>query len=337
VSTVGGGDYNTASYWGTTIGGGSHNMAANDGATVGGGEIDTAWATLSGIASGRLNKAGAYAADTGAFVGGGVNNLAGAKYCAIAGGINNVEAFPYAAIGGGINNTTAAPYTTIGGGGQDTASNNWATVSGGSHNVASGWGSMISGGAENVAAGTYSFAAGLGAHANHNGCLIYSDDYPQTYSSDRAGQVKYKAYGGVKFDINSLTRWIEFWDNGNGRLINTSVGAFLSTAGVWTNNSDRNLKENFAPLDGNELLRKINELPITRWNYKSDDKSITHIGPMAQDFKRLFEVGNDSTTISSLDPAGVALAGVQELTKQNQELLKKIVELEKRISELEHR
>jgi uncharacterized small protein (DUF1192 family) len=49
---------------------------------------------------------------------------------------------------------------------------------------------------------------------------------------------------------------------------------------------------------------------------------------MAQDFHRLFSVGEDDKHISELDPAGVALVGVQEL-------LKKIEALEKRVAELE--
>jgi len=37
---------------------------------------------------------------------------------------------------------------------------------------------------------------------------------------------------------------------------------------------------------------------------------------MAQDFYRLFNVGTDSCSISTIDPAGVALSGIQELSKE---------------------
>jgi len=40
---------------------------------------------------------------------------------------------------------------------------------------------------------------------------------------------------------------------------------------------------------------------------------------MAQDFTRLFNIG-DNTGISTIDPAGVALIGIQELSKQNEAL-----------------
>jgi hypothetical protein len=46
--------------------------------------------------------------------------------------------------------------------------------------------------------------------------------------------------------------------------IQHSSGAHLTAAGDWTNASDENLKENFSKVDGEELLGKIEELPISR-------------------------------------------------------------------------
>ena len=88
-------------------------------------------------------------------------------------------------------------------------------------------------------------------------------------------------------------------------------GAYLTSGGVWTNASDQFKKENFELLDNTEILDKIGELPITRWNYKGLPEQ--HIGPMAQDFYRIFRVGTDDKTISTIDPSGIALAGIQGL------------------------
>jgi hypothetical protein len=93
----------------------------------------------------------------------------------------------------------------------------------------------------------------------------------------------------------------------------TSSGANLTTGGAWTNASSRDLKENFTTLDSTEVLRKIVSLPITQWNYKKEDRSVTHIGPMAQDFYNTFGVGGSNTSISTIDPAGIALVGIQAL------------------------
>jgi hypothetical protein len=49
-------------------------------------------------------------------------------------------------------------------------------------------------------------------------------------------------------------------------------------------------------------------MPIQRWNMKSQDASIRHIGPMAQDFHAAFAVGEDNRHINSVDADGVALA-----------------------------
>ena len=97
-------------------------------------------------------------------------------------------------------------------------------------------------------------------------------------------------------------------------------GAYVTTGGVWTNASDRKLKENFTPVDPVDVLNKIDTLPITQWNYKSENSSIKHIGPVAQDFHAIFGLGNDDTSISTIDPAGVALLGIQALSKQLQNI-----------------
>jgi predicted nuclease with TOPRIM domain len=70
---------------------------------------------------------------------------------------------------------------------------------------------------------------------------------------------------------------------------------------------------------------------------------------MAQDFYASFGLGEDEKTISTIDPAGVALAAIQELYKtsveqraisdelraENKELITKNEELSKRLAELE--
>jgi hypothetical protein len=119
-------------------------------------------------------------------------------------------------------------------------------------------------------------------------------------------------------------------------------GAFLTTGGVWSNGSDRNIKENFVELDSKEILGKVKTLPITRWNYKGESVKATHIGPMAQDFYALFETGNDDKSISTIDPAGVALISIQELIKkielleaENQKLKSENSSLESKVSSIE--
>jgi hypothetical protein len=76
---------------------------------------------------------------------------------------------------------------------------------------------------------------------------------------------------------------------------------------------DRNLKENFAPVEPSEILEKLAGLRIERWNYKAENPSVRHIGPMAQDFAAAFGVGADDRYIRRVDAFGVAFAAIQAL------------------------
>ena len=81
--------------------------------------------------------------------------------------------------------------------------------------------------------------------------------------------------------------------------------------------SDRNLKENFQPVNNRAVLAKIAALPLTRWNYKSDSQAVQHLGPMAQDFSAAFGLdGMDDKHISVVDEGGVALAAIQGLDQE---------------------
>lgn len=80
--------------------------------------------------------------------------------------------------------------------------------------------------------------------------------------------------------------------------------------------SDRAAKANFGSVDPADMLERVRALPITTWNYRTDDPAIRHIGPMAQDFTAAFGVGSDDRTIHPMDGQGVALAAIQGLANQ---------------------
>ena len=65
------------------------------------------------------------------------------------------------------------------------------------------------------------------------------------------------------------------------------------------------------------------------------------MGPMAQDFYAAFGLGSGDTTITSLDPDGVALAAIQGLNQKLTEELKRRdrenAELKTRLEKLEGR
>jgi len=74
--------------------------------------------------------------------------------------------------------------------------------------------------------------------------------------------------------------------------------------------SDRNLKHNIESvkpedIETNKIVKKFKKLPIYEWSYKGETER--HIGPMAQDFKRIFKKG-DGKSISIADIIGPSLA-----------------------------
>jgi hypothetical protein len=99
--------------------------------------------------------------------------------------------------------------------------------------------------------------------------------------------------------------------------------------------SDRNAKANFGSVDPADMLERVRELPISTWNYRADDASIRHIGPMAQDFTAAFGVGADDRHIHPLDGQGVALAAIQGLADELARLHAENAALAARVAALE--
>ena len=120
-----------------------------------------------------------------------------------------------------------------------------------------------------------------------------------------------------------------------GSTTSNGNGAYLTNGGTWTDASSREFKENFEVIDEEELLAKVEKLDIKKWNYKGTDE--VHIGPVAEEFKALFELGvkNDNQHISTLDGNGIALKSVQILSKKVGEKDKQIDDLKERIRKLE--
>jgi hypothetical protein len=109
----------------------------------------------------------------------------------------------------------------------------------------------------------------------------------------------------------------------------------VTTAGVCVqgtvgNCSDRNVKQDVAPVSPAQILDKVLELPVSEWSYKFD-AATRHIGPMAQDFYSAFNVGQDEKHITSIDEGGVALAAIQGLNQKVDEKDAKIRDQESRI------
>ena len=100
--------------------------------------------------------------------------------------------------------------------------------------------------------------------------------------------------------------------------------------------SDQNIKTNFAAISPRFILDRLAALNIKGWNYKSDERTVRHIGPMAQDFRSAFNLGVDDKHIDMIDANGVTMAAIQGLYQMVQEKDKQIEQLQSRVVRLEH-
>jgi hypothetical protein len=75
-------------------------------------------------------------------------------------------------------------------------------------------------------------------------------------------------------------------------------------------------------------------MPISSWAYDSDPTGVRHMGPMAQDFRAAFGLGDSDRSYYSVDAHGVALASIQALHAIAQEQNRRIEHLERDNAEL---
>ncbi|MCK6473079.1 MAG: tail fiber domain-containing protein, partial [Planctomycetes bacterium] len=251
--------------------------------------------------------------------------------------VNNIPAMqivPGGATGGGVANLVAGfngngvaanvqGSLVFGGGdgaGVNSAAADFTTVLGGRANSAMGFACTVVGGEGNVASGGYSFAAGRGAQAIHGGSFVWADSINASLGSFGQNSFNVRASGGVYMYSNP----------------GSTVGVTLRpNFNSWSSISDRNKKKDFQAVDGEEILGKIAEMPITRWHYLWEGaEEVPHIGPMAQDFKHAFYPGRDDTQITTFESDGVHFAAIKALEERTRELGKVKEELKKTLDEL---
>jgi hypothetical protein len=183
----------------------------------------------------------------------------------------------------------------------------------GNHTTASGFNSTAMG-IYSIASGDHSTALGAYMKASKYGSFVIGDMSKTTYDSSSAlNEMTMRFKGGYRLFTNS--------DCSNGVYM-------IEGDGSWRSTCDRNKKENFRSIDGEQILTKIREIPITEWNYKGTDASVKYIGPVAQDFYSAFHLGGtDSLGINTLCIDGVNMAAIQALEKRTTELQSALNEL----------
>ena len=231
--------------------------------------------------------------------------------------------------------STAMGYGTTASGNYSTAMGNSTTASGdystamGQSTAASGFNSTTMGqstaasgdystamGFQTTASGNYSTAMGYGVSTNNQqGAFMIGDSDPSTEGQTTVGVPD---------------QFVARFSNGYYLLTSGNTirfGVYIGHNGnSWVTICDKNRKENFEPLNGEDVLQKLSAINFTSWNYKMQDpKSYRHYGIMAQDFNTAFGkdkygvIGND-TTVNPIDMIGIDMAAIQALVKRTNEL-----------------
>ena len=275
------------------VAGGQGNRAGDAAGTAGDATHATVAGGLGNVASGSYSV-----------VGGGNANTASGAGSTVAGGIGNVASGGVAAIGGGNTNTASGVGSTIGGGNGNAATGQDATVGGGSANIASGRAATVPGGAGNQALGDYAVAVGRRAVVNGAGSFLFADGSADTdATTTNANEFAVAATGGIVFATSR--------DLAGGNGCRLAAGG-----GSWACTSDRAAKTGFEPVDTTAIIDKLVDLPISTWRFRGEQEGVRHMGPMAQDFRAAFDLGEDERTITAVDVDGVALAAIQGLNRR---------------------
>lgn len=257
------------------------------------------------------------------FAGGSGNRASGAYSIAmgqnnIASGANSVAmgvgctASSVSSVSMGNANVSQGVYTVAMGRGMIVSDSGAVGI--GYHSNATGKYSLAFG-AMTTASGAYSTTMGYYANSNgKKGSFVYADNSSTAATNSTAdNQFMVRASGGVTFYSNTAL---------------TAGVSLPAGGGSWASVSDRNKKEHFKREDGGFILGQLAGLEITSWNYKSQDQSIRHIGPMAQDFYKAFGFGESDTTITTIDIDGVSLLAIKELAIKTEQLKRKAAEVE---------
>jgi trimeric autotransporter adhesin len=174
-----------------------------------------------------------------------------------------------------------------------------------------------------IALGFRASAAGHVGSFTFGGSLAGASAATDSIRATADGQATWRVPGGFRIFTNTAA----------------TVGVQVNAGGSsWNVISDRNRKENFLSVDGEDVLTRIRSLPVSTWRYiDEEDRTVRHIGPMAQDWKAAFGFNQDGTTINMSDFDGVNLVAIQALEARTAALQAQVAERDQRIESLEAR
>jgi hypothetical protein len=221
----------------------------------------------------------------------------------------------------------ASGYNTIAKGNYSIAAGygSWALQSYGvgmGYNARSDGAGAVALGWQSTADANYSVAIGQRASTNgYTGAIVISDQSnSDSLQASAANQFSLRAAGGIRLFTNATK----------------TTGVQVAAGGSsWAVISDRNRKQDFLHVDGEDVLRRLRSVSVSTWRYRDEqDRSTFHIGPMAQDWHAAFGFTADDRTINMSDFDGVNLAAIEALEARTAQLQQKAAEVDRLRAEL---
>lgn len=157
----------------------------------------------------------------------------------------------------------------------------------------------------------------------HTGAFIWGDESTTAYVNSQAdNEFRIRANGGVRLRVSPAA-------NGNTPGAGGNVGCDLTVAvPSWTCASSRTVKKDFEPVVKEDVLARLQQMPVSTWNFEQGQDGIRHMGPVAEDFYAAFGLGESERSVMVQDMAGVSLAGVQALADRSDAIDARVAALE---------
>lgn len=129
-----------------------------------------------------------------------------------------------------------------------------------------------------LSASTLSLGGGDSAQEpDHAGSIVFSDaSSPEPMPTERANTFSVRAVGGARFITGRAS---------NGKHLGVKLEAGGSS---WSVMSDREVKRDIQPVNGEQVLDSLMRVPVTTWEYAPGGEGQRHMGVMAGDFYRAF-------------------------------------------------
>jgi hypothetical protein len=230
-------------------------------------------------------------------------------YGAIVGGVGNLiqTNTACASVGGGYSNSITGSYGAIPGGDQNVAGTN--SLAAGHRAKALHTGSFVWGDSTDqdftstgtnqflirasggVGIGTTSLSRALEVHhsgdteiglqSTDSGAHLWTLQSSSTTNHldlDASFQIIDRTVAASRFLIDTNGR-VGIGNASPTNLLAVGTGGAYCNGTTWVNGSDRNAKEDFRPVNPEDVLAKVASLPITQWQYKVDGPGIAHLGP----------------------------------------------------------